>query len=315
MLAAVSALVVTRQTVVADVTSYLPGDTTLVVSLDVKQLLRAPLVRDGRPAVKQAFADIAKALDAVGVDPAKDLDRVILAVGDQLKATSMLMLVQGQFDQQKVEGRLRERARVHQGDVQPVEIGGATVYQIRLPPPQTPNPRFTPPNRYELTVLDSSTIALAIDRAAMTEALAKKAGSRKTSLRPKLADHVGRMDLKETLALVFVPAESQFDGTQMSNLTAVTGGVSVADSVKTDIRITATDADSARRLGARITDELENLKQLVPVLAALHPDITRKDQEVIRAMADTLKVDVRRDAVAITSTISRDQIEKLGGKD
>src|SRR5207248_3597921 len=60
---------------------YLPDGTMLVLTLNVKQLLQAPLVRGDDKAFKQALAEATKALEAFGVDPAKDVDRIIVAVG------------------------------------------------------------------------------------------------------------------------------------------------------------------------------------------------------------------------------------------
>src|SRR5437868_5428584 len=81
----------------ADPTAYLPDGTMLVLSFNVRQLLQAPLVHGDEKAFKQATADATKALAGFGVDPAKDVDRIVLAVGEQLKAATTLILVEGRF--------------------------------------------------------------------------------------------------------------------------------------------------------------------------------------------------------------------------
>src|SRR3954463_12113006 len=88
----------------ADLTGLLPDGTALVLSLNVKQLLQAPLVRSDEKAFKQLMADATKALERFGVDPAKDLDRVLLAASDPLKPASWLVLLSGRFDANKVQG-------------------------------------------------------------------------------------------------------------------------------------------------------------------------------------------------------------------
>src|SRR5438105_2058827 len=113
----------------ADATTYFPDGTMLVVSFNVKQFLQAPLVRDSG---KSMIADMSKAFEAFGVDAANDLDRVVLAVGEQLRSASTLVLLHGRFDADKVQERLKTRAQVRKGDIELIDEGGTTVFQCRL---------------------------------------------------------------------------------------------------------------------------------------------------------------------------------------
>src|SRR5215207_1612037 len=114
-------------------TTYLPDNSMLVVSLNVKQLLRAPLVHADEKAFKEAMESGTKALETFGVNPAKDVDRMIVAVGEDLKAATSILLLHGRFDATKIDGRLRQLARERKNDVQVIEEGGATMFQGRLP--------------------------------------------------------------------------------------------------------------------------------------------------------------------------------------
>src|SRR4051794_12726790 len=151
----------------ADPTKYLPDGTMLVMTLNVRQLVQTPLVRGDEKAFKQATSEMAKALAGFGVDPAKDVDRVVLAVGEQLKAVNIVILLEGRFNVDKVQGRLRELARDRKNDMQAIEESGAVYFEGRLPKPGVPDPKVTLPERFALTVLDGSTIAVAADRAAL----------------------------------------------------------------------------------------------------------------------------------------------------
>src|SRR5258708_40354120 len=78
----------------ADPVAYLPVGTMMDVSFNVQQFLESPLIRDGgnfKPAVKDAV----RALEGFGVDPTKDADRALLAVGEQLRDSPLLSLFQG----------------------------------------------------------------------------------------------------------------------------------------------------------------------------------------------------------------------------
>src|SRR5262245_28717860 len=174
----------------ADITKYLPDGAMLILSVDVKQFLRAPLVRGDDRAFRQAIGEAAKGLEAFGVDPAKDVDRLVLAAGEQLKAAHAILLLLGRFDPAKFQARLNDLARQKKNDFEAISEGGATVYRGRLPRHAMPNATFTPPEYFFLTVLDEKTVAFAADRAALTEALAKRAGTRKTEIPPRVAELV-----------------------------------------------------------------------------------------------------------------------------
>ena len=297
----------------ADAGAYLPDRTILVVSVNVPQLLQSPPIRDGGAAVKSVVSDAAKALDGFGIDAAKDLDRIMLAVGDQLRSTSGLVLLQGRFDADKIHRRIKDQARERKGTIAVLDEGGATVFQCRLPPPN-PNSRVAFPDRFFLTVLDATTIAVGIDRAAVSEALAKKAGRRTTEVKPRVIDLIGRTDPKESLSVVFVPPAELFAGGPLNGLTTVTGGMTVADGVMTDVRIDTKDAQSARLVAETIRDGLAKVRDILPGLVVTQFGLDRQDQGVIRDMADTFKATVSQDAVVITSTISRELMQKLGRK-
>jgi hypothetical protein len=298
----------------ADVATYLPDGTMLVVSFNVQQFLQAPLVRDGGGSAQPLIKDAIRALEGFGIEPGKDLDRVLLAVGEQMRAGSMLMLLHGRFDPDKVQQRIKDRAKERKSDIEVLDEGGAAVFQFRLPAPG-PNPKIGLPSHFVLTVLDVSTIALAVDRAALTEALAKKGGRRKSEVKPRVVELVDKIDPKESLSLVFVPAAELLAGGPMSGLTTVTGGLTVADGIQTDIRLDTNDAISARLLADNVRDGWAKVRDILPGLATLELGIDAKDQDAIKEMVNSFKVTTRQDGVFVSSTIAKGLIEKFHRKD
>jgi hypothetical protein len=299
----------------AEPTPYLPDGTMFVLTLNVKQLLQAPLVRADEKAFRQMADEAAKALGGFGVDPRKDVDRVVLAVGEKLKAATTLVLLEGRFDTAKVEGRLRDLARERKNDMQVIEDAGATFFQGRLPRQAVPDPKVTLPERFLVTVLDASTIAFAADRAALAEAVAKRSSARKAEIKPRVLELVGRIDPRETLSVVFVPPAELLAGGLAAGLTGVTGGVTVAEGVNTEVRLDVKDAEASKRLSNDVTEGLTRVKELLPGLAAFQPGVGRREQEAIKEMLDTFKIVAKPDAVLITSTISKELIDKNSRKD
>ncbi|HEX4590095.1 MAG TPA: hypothetical protein VH120_09215 [Gemmataceae bacterium] len=285
----------------------------LVVSLEVRQFLQAPLVRE-HAAARPMVHEIVKAFERLGIDAVKDLDRADLAIGDQLRSASSLLLLAGRFDDDKIMARIKERAQERKGEVEILDEGGAKVFQCRLPPPPTQNPKVALPDQFVLTVLDPGTIAIGIDRAALTEALAKKAGRRKTNVRPRLAELVGRIESKQTVSVVYIPPAERPAGDSTVGLTTMTGGITVTDSIATDVRLEAKDGESAKSLADIIRQAMAKVRNILPGLAAVQLGLDRTGQDAIREMVDSVKVNTRQNTVIVSGTITREMIDKAGGK-
>jgi hypothetical protein len=296
----------------AEPTTYLPDGTMLVASLNVRQFLDAPLIRENASA-RQAIGEVSKALQSAGVE-AKDLDRVVFALGEQLRASSWLLLVQGRFEVDRVQNRLKERARERKNEIDMIEDAGVTVFQCRLPKPSTPSPRFVWPERFFLTVLDNSTIALALDRGGLNEALAKKSGRRKSELKPRLLELVGKIQPGESLSVVFIPPAELVAGGPVSGLVDVTGGITVGESIVTQVRLEARDAETTRALGEQTRDGLSKVRDILPGLAALQMGIGADAQAAIRDIVDSFKMTSSGTTVTVAGTITKEMLEKLGRK-
>ena len=119
------------------------------------------------------------------------------------------------------------------------------------------------------------------------------------------------MDPKETVSIVFVPAGEPAAGGPISGLTTVTGGLTVTETIKTDIRIDAKDADAAKLLGDNVRDGLAKVRDILPGLAALQLGLDPKQQDAIRQMLESFRVTTRPNGVTISGIISKELIQKL----
>ena len=113
----------------ADAEKYLPNDSDVVVTLRVQTLLDAPLVKRNLDQLKPAFQkndDYQKTIDALGLDPFKDIELIVVGVplggGDPDKAVAV---IQGKFNVAKVQA-VAAKAAKDNGDVLKIEKVGAT---------------------------------------------------------------------------------------------------------------------------------------------------------------------------------------------
>jgi len=295
------------------VTKYLPDGTVVVVTLNFKQLLDAPLVKGDEKASKQGMAEVSKVLEGFGVDPAKDVSRMVLAAGEQMQPKNLLVLVEGRFDPAKVQAKLDDMAKDPKNNLQSAKEGGTTFYQVKLPQQALPNPAI--PNTLLMTVLDNEYIAVGVDKDALKEALAKKTPARKAEVKKDVLELVAKINPKETASLVVVPPADLLAGSPAAGLKNVTGGVTVTDGVKTEILVATKDADSAKAVATLIEDTLNQVKQLLPLIAGQQPGFGPKEQAMVKEMMDSIKTTAANNGVTIRFNISKEFIEKNSKKD
>jgi hypothetical protein len=128
----------------------LPADTGFVAGVDVKRLVASPLW--SRWASRRAAHPEALKLleEETGLDPARDLDRIILAGGSPASGARPLVLAFGRFDPAKIAQTVTasDKAEVR-------KHAGATLYELsRVPRPSAGTPRES----LALSVLDPGEI-------------------------------------------------------------------------------------------------------------------------------------------------------------
>lgn len=294
----------------ADLDKYLPDGTQFVLSFNVKQLLDSPLVKSDKKAFDDGMEHAAKALQDFGIDPKKDIDRVILAASEDVQKA--LIFLEGKFDAAKIEAKLETVAKEHKDHLKVITEGKAKIFQTELPAAQVPVPGF--PSTWYATVLSDRYIAVAVEKDALAEAIAKKSGSKKSEVKKEVLDLIGKISPTETLSVVLMPpAAAQQPGNPVADVTHVTGGITVADGVKTNLLMSTKNADAAQTLAKQINDGLQQAAAFLPALVG-QQGIDQKQIDVAKEVVGTMKATAEGSGVAVKSTISKEFIEKNSGK-
>ncbi|HTK77455.1 MAG TPA: hypothetical protein VL371_19480 [Gemmataceae bacterium] len=291
----------------ADIDKYLPDGTIFVLSVNVKNLLDSPLLRGDEKAFKTAMGEAAKALEEFGVDPAKDLNRVVIAAGEGAP-NNALVLVEGTFNTAKLQSQLANLAKEKKGNVEPAEGAPAGVYQVKLPPQARRSPGM--PDRFLFTVLDRNFLAIAPNQMSLEDVLAKKKGDKKTEIKQEMLQEIGKINPRETASVVIIPPQQLLQGGPAAGMTKITGGVTVGQGVKTDILLTTKDGDAAKDLAKAINDGLAQVKQLIPIFAGNQPGVGQKEIGMITELIDSFKATAQPKGVSIKSEITKDFIDK-----
>jgi len=161
------------------VEKYLMNDTALLVVVTAKPIKdSAVFAKNVKPELEKLLdhEKFAKYFAAFGVKPIRDLERVVIAAGEEKRRTGnepreerIQIFWQGKFDEKKVKGAFADLAKEHQ-ELKMVEKDGKTLYQIG--------------RDVFFAILDAKTILMCPSEKLALETLERASGKEK----PKFAD-------------------------------------------------------------------------------------------------------------------------------
>jgi hypothetical protein len=316
-----AAAVVAAPVRAGEVDRFLPADTEMVVTLNVKQVLESDLVKKyGLEQAKEAlknFDQVNDVLKDLGFDPFKDLDRLIVALPTAEEADKGLLIVHGRYDLAKFEAKGKDAAKNHSDNLKihkvPDGLGGQhLVYEVILPENRD-KPLF-------VALASKTTLLASPGKDYVVDALKKANLKEKPALKNKDFQAVlERLDNRQSFSLAMV-GSALTKGDQGSlppevkkffeQVDAIGGGITVSDDVKLEVVISAKTAQAAKDLNKTITDGLALGKAILAGAAVNMPEIAPL-VEVVNSLKSTAK----DKTVTLKAQISADVIEKALKKD
>jgi hypothetical protein len=250
----------------ADADPLLPADADVVVSVNVRQAVGSDIVKQyALESLKKKLQgnDAQKFLRDLGLDPLKDLDRVVIG-GSGKDETDMkyLVIVHGTFDPEKLYKAAEAQTRKDADHFALVKDGKDVMFKFQ---PDTGNPVYA-------TVVDETTVILGTDKTIISTALAAAAGKKKSALKGEVATLVGRMDDKASMWVVAL-TKDKLDklklpqggpgadlAKQLPNLENFTLAVRVTTDVTLDVSMGLKDEGSADEMLKMVDDLLSQAK-------------------------------------------------------
>ncbi len=291
----------------AELDQYLPNSTEGIVTLNVKQLLAAPLVKANLETVKAlmlAVPDVQQTLADIGFDPFADVDRVVVAIDrDPNKA---VILVHGKFDTAKIAARAEKAAKEEGNILKVVKGAGYTYYSVKPPEGKGPLPADT----LYVGMVDETTLVSSGSPEAIIEAMDKKAGKKKAELKPELKALLEKADRQQTISIVTLSGPLAATGQAIiQKLNAVTGGINVGDDIKANFNLTAKTDKDATAVESELKEGLDQVKALV--------DLTVNQNKDLKPLADvvsTLKIVTQGTIITLSGQVSKEALGQLVNK-
>jgi hypothetical protein len=302
-------------------TKILPADTELVMTFNLKQILTSEVFKANQVLVDLAKAKITEQLDDKGVakwlkkadfDLFRDLNVVTFAVPGGRNPEEGFILLEGNFDSEKIEAAVMEASKEVDGGVKVITIAGTRAFEV------TPKDEKT----MYVGVLDKKTMIASVTKADFTEAVARNKGTRpatfKTDVVKNLMASTSKKQSLSFLATSKVLAKLGENNPNANNDQAKMAmaalqqveGFSAALTIQKDIDfqlgINAKDADTAKKIEGVVGAGLLIARGKVMELA--------KQNEKLAPAVDvvnSIRAVSKGPNLTITGQITFDALEKL----
>lgn len=294
----------------ADVDKLLPDDSSVVVFVDVGQILNSEFVK------KQDLTQVKKALKGnegvdqiltkAGFDPLKDLATMTMALEGDLVGNKGLVILRGKFNSARIAAAAEDFAK--KNDQFKVEaIAGQNVYVMYGGPSGAAGPGY-------LAVLDATTAIATSDKAALEEALAKQAGKKKAAVNKDLKRHVEAIEVGSSLWIVArgesirknpLAADDKVKEV-LDRIAFATFAATVKDGVSLKASVNATGDDAAKALTKDIEGGLESARGVIALVADNRPEL-----KPVGEFLDSLKLKSEGTTLRLEGNLSGSVIEKL----
>jgi hypothetical protein len=295
---------------------YLPGDTEIVITINVKQMLDSEILKgqkDQLDAIKAAikgalpFQEAAqKYLEMAGFDPFKDFGSVTIAGPPTKDPDAFMILVEGTFDQAKID-KAAEAAAKDLGDAFKItKAGRFKIFEV------------TPPGekRMYASLVSMSTMVICTSEDAMKGALARAAGTKKSALKKEVSALVARTSPKQSISMVATgsalaklsedaPGAGQV-GDYLKSVEGVRGALTISKDLKLDIDVFTKDVATAKEFARQAQAGLNAVRVFAGLKAA-------QDERFV-PVADavkSLKASSTGNILELSGEISFENIQKL----
>jgi hypothetical protein len=292
----------------ADYAQYLPDDTEFVIHANISQALDSGLAKKYLlPQIEETLkgkSEIREILTALGLDPLKDLQSLTIALPGKVSEKKWTALIQGQFDQSKIQTTGEAFGSQQAGSLKSHKEGGATIFEFQdAKHSQSAFAAF----------VDQSALLVASTKDPIRNALAKKDPTKPSSLNKDLLALMKEGSDKESLWLALVPdqviktlPQNNKQVMDIANkVKSIKGGITVTDGIKFSVRIQTPDAKAARD----IRQTLVGIQSIL-ILAVTSNDQLKEFGPTLTDIINSIKFTLDKSAVGVDLNVTAKQIEE-----
>ncbi len=317
---AVVAALLTAPARAADLDRYLPPDTEVVVTWNVRQLLGSQLIKKNgleqlRDLIKSQ-EEVESVLKELSLDPLKDIDKIIAALPATGEQDKGLFIVHGRFNLDKFKARADKAAKdnkdvfkIHQ--VKDGQGGLHTVYEFTIPVQGNKQPFFA-------GFASRTTLLAAPSKDYLIDGLKTKDATKVRLKNKAFQDLLTRMDEQQSFSFATVGEAltksplAELDPVKdlLPKLSAAAGGITLGDGIKMEFTLSTKQAADAKMLKEKIDEGLTTATVLIGLAV-----MQQKELAPLLEVVKSIKPTVRDTAVTLKGEVSGETLDKLRPKD
>lgn len=293
----------------ADIDKFLPADTEVVLTINVRQLLDSPLMKKHALSSLQMLikgnTELQNTLTALAFDPLKDLSTITAAAAGVTENDRGMLILRGQFDLTKVQAKAEEVAK-SQGDVLKITMAdGARIYEVK-PPGQE--------QVIHVLLIDSNTLVASPKKELVLEAHGRAAGRVNTAIKKEVGDLLMKVDGTQSiwvalpgnvLARAALPGADDKSRKSLDKIETFHGGITLTGGVKIEFTITAKSPAAAGELVDDLNEGLNQARGILSVLAS-----NQKGLQSVVDVLTSIKATPKDNVITIKGEVAEGLIDK-----
>jgi len=296
----------------ADVTKYLPNDTEILLRVNVRQILDSALVKKhGIDKIKDLINqsnEAQQALQALGLDPLKDVNVLTVAGPGGNDPEKGLFLIEGNFNAEKFNALAEQAAKDNPDSLKVSKIGDRKVWEVTVP---------GAPQSLHVLLLDKNTLVAAASKAGLTEVIDRAAGKKKGTLNKNVKALLDKTSPKQSLTFIALGSAlvKSLEDAPIPNVDKVlpllkdfkgfSGGLTVGETIKLQFAVDSKDAQSAKDFADKADVGLAAIQLFVRAQAK-----DDKRLEPVVEIVRTLRVDAEGSFIIVRAEVTEEVIAK-----
>jgi hypothetical protein len=298
----------------AELDKFLPDDTEVVASLNIRQLLDSGLAKkfDVAKEVEKGIKENKEAgevLKMLGLDPLKDISRVTIATPGKPDEKQVLLSVHGSFDLAKIHDTADKVIKDKPESLSVSKQDNLRLYEVKA------GPRG---DVVHVVFLSKDVLVASPTKAYIIDAIAKNSGKRDPKFSKGLQALVAKQDPKQSFwfaALATEELKKQLSGNPQTKqlaekLESFSAGVTVANDIKFNVNVQTSEEAAAKDL----RQKLEGAKALGILAVSGIEDQPIKDYvPIITDVLNSFQFTQDKGRVVVELTITAAALDKISG--
>jgi len=293
----------------------LPGDTELVISVNIKQILGSDIAKQYKDILDQARGFIEgqiqknpafELLDKTGFDIFRDLHSVTFASNGTKEVDAAFLLIEGKFNADKVHAVAGEYAEKNADTVKVSAVGGTKVYEI-IPPGDN--------KRFYAALINDTTLAVAPSQDALKDSIsgtprkAMKANFKSllktTSNKQSFSFAATGSAINRLIADAPIPNVDNA-AAMLENVDGISMAVTIGKDIGLQLGVNTKDADTAKQASGMLNLGVFGLRT-----AAANKAKEDSNFQPLVDVAKSVRVTTEGNNVLLRGEISLENLEKL----